>query len=71
MTRFFCTINNDLPEMQEEFRTAISEGKTGFVITRQQKLKDPGPYQLVDEAEMFFEFRTWTYYLYQKMPVSD
>ena len=71
VTRFFCTINNDLKEMQEEFQTAISEGKTGFIITRQQKLKDPGPYQLVDEAEMFFEFRTWTYYLYQKMPVSD
>ena len=71
VTRFFCTINNDLPEMKEEFRTAISEGKTGFVITRQQKLKDSGPYRLVDEAEMYFEGRSWTYYLYQKEPASD
>ncbi len=71
VTRFFCTINNDLPEMQEEFRTAISGGKTGFVITRQQKMKDPGPYQLADEAEMFFEGRNWTYYLYQKEPAHD
>ena len=57
--------------MQEEFRTAISGRKTGFVITRQQKLKDPGPYQLADEAEMFFEGRNWTYYLYQKEPAHD
>jgi hypothetical protein len=71
VTRFFCTINNDLPEMKEEFRNAISGGKTGFVITRQQKLKDPGPYQLADEAEMFFEGRGWTYYLYQKKPARD
>ena len=71
VTRFFCTINNDLPEMQDEFRDAISGRKTGFVITRQQKLKDPGPYQLADEAEMFFEGRNWTYYLYQKEPVHD
>ena len=71
VTRFFCTINNDLPEMKEEFRTAISEGKTGFVITRQQKLKDSGAYRLVDEAEMYFEGRSWTYYLYQKEPASD
>ena len=70
-TRFFCTINNDLPEMQEEHRTAISEGKTEFIITRQQKLKNASLYELVDEAEMFFEGRTWTYYLYQRKQIMD
>ena len=65
-TRFFCTLNNDLPEMQQELRSVVSEGKTEFIVTRQQKLKNSGLYELVDEAEMVFEGRTWTYYLYQR-----
>ena len=65
-TRFFCTLNNDLPEMQQELRSAISEGKTEYVITRQQKLKNADRYQLIDEAAMVFESRTWTYYLYKR-----
>ena len=65
-TRFFCTLNNDLPEMRQELRSAVSEGKTEFVITRQQKLKDAGKYELADTAEMIFEGRKWTYYLYRR-----
>lgn len=66
VTRFFCTLNNDLEEMQRELRSAVSEGKAEFIVTRQQKLKDTGRYQLIDEAEMIFEGRVWTYYLYQR-----
>ncbi len=65
-TRFFCTLNNDLPEMRQELSAAVSEGKTAFVITRQQKLKNAGLYELADTAEMYFEGRTWTYYLYRR-----
>ncbi len=70
-TRFFCTLNNDLPEMQQELRTAVSEGKTEYVITRQQKLKNAGRYQLADEATMVFEGRPWTYYLYRRKEVQE
>ena len=70
-TRFFCTLNNDLTEMQQELRSAISDGKTEFIVTRQQKLKNAGRYLLIDEAKMIFEGRVWTYYLYQRKTVQE
>ncbi len=63
-TRFFCTLNNDLPEMTEEHAAAIREGKTAFLVVRGRKLKDARNYTLVDECSMYFEGREWTYYLY-------
>ena len=65
-TRFFCTLNNDLEEMRQELRSAVSEGKTEFIVTRGQKLKNAGSYLLAGEAETVFEGRIWTYYLYQR-----
>lgn len=64
-TRYFCTLNNDLPEMRQEMNEALAEGKTEFVVTRGQKLKGGG-YTLVDRAEMVFEGRKWTYFLWRK-----
>ena len=65
--RFFCTLNNDLPEMTDEHRACIREGKTAFVVTRMRELKDSENYQLVDQASMLFEGRSWDYYLYQRI----
>jgi hypothetical protein len=66
VTRFFCTLNNDLPEMQQALKAAVASGETEFIITRQQKLKNAGQYELADRAEMVFEGRNWTYYLYRR-----
>ena len=65
--KFFCTLNNDLAEMNEAHQESIREGKTAFIITRMRKLKDSANYQLIDEAGMLFEGRTWNYYLYQRI----
>jgi hypothetical protein len=66
VTRWFCTLNNDLPEMQQALKAAVASGETEFIITRQQKLKNAGQYELADRAEMVFEGRNWTYYLYRR-----
>ena len=63
--RYFCTLNIGLEEMEEALRDSVRQGKTAFVVTRSQKLKDSG-YRLADEADLFFEGRNWTYYLYRK-----
>ena len=51
--------------MRQEMNKALAEGKTEFVVTRGQQLKGGG-YTLVDRAEMVFEGRKWTYFLWQK-----
>ena len=66
VTRWFCTLNNDLPEMQQALKETVENGETEFIITRQQKLKNAGQYELADRAEMVFEGRNWTYYLYRR-----
>ena len=63
---FFCTLNIDLPQMETSMQDSIRQGKTAFVITRSQKLRNSGAYRLADEASMVFEGRNWTYYLYQR-----
>ena len=65
--RFFCTLNNDLAEMKEAHGDSIREGKTAFIVTRTRKLKDSANYQLINEASLPFEGRTWDYYLYQRL----
>ena len=80
VTRFFCTLNNDLPEMKEEQQTAIAEGQTAFVITRgmggsQNQRPGRGPkesidmsaYRAVDTCTMVFEGFEWTYSLYERI----
>ena len=81
VTRFFCTLNNDLPEMKEEQRTAINEGRTAFVVTRgmggaqrqrpgrgQNESVDMSAYHPVDTCGMVFEGFEWTYTLYERNP---
>lgn len=74
VTRFFCTLNNDLSEMREEQRTAIAEGRTAFIVTRgagQGRGKgmshDMSGYRPVDTCSMIFEGREWTYTLYERI----
>ena len=80
VTRFFCTLNNDLPEMKEEHRTAISEGQTAFVVTRrmgggqnqrsgrsEKESVDMSAYRAVDTCSMVFEGFEWTYTLYERI----
>ena len=80
VTRFFCTLNNDLPEMKEEQQTAIAEGRTAFVITRgmggsqrqrpgggQKESVDMSAYRPVDTCSMVFEGFEWTYTLYERI----
>ena len=64
--RFFCSLNLDLPEMQESIRASIQNGETAYVVTRQQKLKDNRHYRLIDQCSFIFEGRNWTYYLYRR-----
>ncbi|MCR4622496.1 MAG: hypothetical protein K5663_10495 [Clostridiales bacterium] len=64
---FFCTLNIDLPEMTQSAQDSIDQGKTAFVVTRSSKLKNAKNYILVDEAELYFERRTWKYYLYRRV----
>ncbi len=68
---YFCTLNIDLPEMEQAMRESIREGKTEFVVTRSGKLKGSGNYVLVDEADLLFEGRTWRYYLYQRVNAAQ
>ncbi|MER1994672.1 MAG: hypothetical protein ABS897_11595, partial [Eubacteriales bacterium] len=80
VTRFFCTLNNDLPEMKEEQQTAIAEGRTAFVVTREMggsQRQRPGggkkgsvdmsAYREVDTCSMIFEGFEWTYRLYERI----
>lgn len=66
VTRFFCTLNNSLPEMEKEHRTAIAEGKPAYLVVRGKRAKGLENYQLIDECSMVFEGREWTYYLYRR-----
>ena len=70
VTRFFCTLNNDLPEMKEELQSSIQEGKTAYIVTRGQRLKSRN-YRLADQCSMLFEGRNWTYYLYERISSSS
>ena len=78
--RSFCTLNNDLPEMKEEQRSAIDEGRTAFVVTRsmgrphnqrpgrgQTKSVAMSAYRAVDTCSMVFEGFEWTYTLYERI----
>ena len=80
VTRFFCTLNNDLPEMKAEQSAAIAEGRTAFVITRgmggsqrqrsggsQKESIDMSAYRAVDTCAMFFEGAEWSYTLYERI----
>jgi len=71
---FFCTLNINAPDMWAIQRECIENGDVDFVITRRYPLNrysaNSSNYTLVDEATMWFEGVDFTYYLYQKLPVS-
>lgn len=68
--KFFCTLNINAPDMWSSQRDAINNGEVDFVITRRYPLSsysaNSSGYELVDEANFYFEGVDFTYYLYQK-----
>ena len=62
--RYFCTLNMDLPAMQEEHDRLIREGGADFLVVRSRNAAYPG-YTTVDTASFPFEGREWTYHLLQ------
>lgn len=64
---YFCTLNIDLQEMKSSLSNSIRLGKTAYVVTRSNKLRNSENYRLVDEAKMVFEGKNWTYYLYKRI----
>ena len=69
--KYFCTLNIDLPEMEQSLRDSVREGETAFVVTRSAELRNSDGYTLVDRADLFFEGRTWTYYLYRRVSLTE
>ena len=68
---YFCTLNIDIKEMEKSMQSSIREGRTAFVVTRSNRLKNSEKYELVDEADLPFEGRTWHYYLYRRVNVHS
>ena len=64
---YFCTLNIDLQEMKSSLSNSVRLGKTAFIVTRSNKLRNSENYRLVDEAKMVFEGKNWTYYLYKRI----
>lgn len=68
-SKYFCTLNNDLTEMNEEMDAYVEEGKGDFIITRNKSLEqysiNTQYYQYVDQSAFYFEGDDHTYYLYQ------
>ena len=74
VARFFCTLNNDLPEEKQEHETLIREGKVHYIITREivmgghagRKAKTFDGYEVVAEASFPFEGLNCKYRLYER-----
>ena len=64
---YFCTLNIDLPEMEQSLQESVAQGKTAFVVSRSKKLNNSERYRLADEADLIFEGRNWHYFLYQRI----
>lgn len=67
---FFCQLNVLAPEMFQTQREFVNEGKVTFVVTRDRLLSDyynidDSLYECVDQAQLYFEGKLRTYYLYQ------
>ena len=80
ITRFFCTLNNNLPEMKEEHLRSISQAQTAFLVIRemggtqgqrsgkgQKETVDLSAYRQIDICSMPFEGYEWTYKLYERI----
>lgn len=69
-TKYFCKLNITPDEIERAQSQLIEHGLVDYVVTRADKLEnydlDSCPYTLIDSADMFFESKLYTYYLYQK-----
>ena len=68
-SRFFCTLNLQLTEMNQSLSASVKRGETTYVITRGKKLSGDTPYVLIDTASGLYQSnaeapRRFTYYLY-------
>lgn len=67
--RFFCILNVQAPDMWDTQREYVRDGKVDFVVTRDRELSeyyvDSSRYTCIDSAELYFEGKTRTYYLYR------
>ena len=65
-SKYFTTINVDLPEMHEEQENGIKNGQFTFVVTRGKKLDESfDKYELVSEARSEYGTRMHNFYLYK------
>lgn len=62
--KYFCTLNIPLPQMEEEHRQLMAEGRVQFVVC-EEELNNLPHYTLVDTASFPFEGRDHIYYLYR------
>lgn len=69
-TRFFCTLNIQLPEMFAEQERYIRTRVTDFVVVRgedsREQMDRQAGYRLAAEAVFWFEDSDYPYYLYEK-----
>ncbi len=68
-SRFFCILNVQAPDMWQTMYDQVNQGLTDYVVTRGRELAtfhlDPSLYELVDQAELYFEGQVRVYYLYR------
>ena len=62
--RFFCGLNIPLPELQEEQRSCLREQAVDFAVSYWENPPAAG-YTLVSQAEIYFEGKIRTYYLFE------
>lgn len=69
-TRFFCTLNIQLPEMFAEQERYIQTQATDFVVVRgedgRELMDRQTGYRLAAQSAFWFEDRDYPYYLYEK-----
>ena len=70
-SRYFCTLNLDLKEMQEEMDKALQGGIPDFVVIRGNQKRNLRNYVLLDTCSFPFEHRNWSYSLWAKKSLAD
>lgn len=73
--RFFCILNVNAPDMWATQYAQVREGLVDYVVTRDHPLEsyrvDASLYECVDQAQLYFEGRMRTYYLYRLISLGD
>ena len=62
--RYFCNLNIKLDEIMETQNKYVDQRLVDFVVTRNEELKSD-QYILVATSSMYFEEKTYDYYLYR------